>query len=61
MAQLLALGARADWANASDDLQAMIDADFDGDQVAVTRLKSVEAIQECGERLTIAGRGHASV
>lgn len=34
---------------------ALLDADFDGDQVAVTRLKSEEAIRECVERLTIAG------
>jgi hypothetical protein len=34
---------------------SLLDADFDGDQVAVTRLKSEEAIREYEERLTIAG------
>ncbi len=34
---------------------ALLDADFDGDQVAVTRLKSEDAVRECVERLSIAG------
>jgi hypothetical protein len=34
---------------------ALLDVDFDGDQVGVFRPGSDEAIQECAERLTIAG------